>query len=76
MMWTDVENAAKTAVKVLKHGAELGECYQGELVKVESATVEVEEGLLYKLLLRISTMGGEDCMESREMVKKFNFHFN
>jgi len=68
MMWTDVENAAKTAVKALKHGSELGECYQGELVKVESATVEVKEGLLYKLQLRISTMGGDDCMEIREMV--------
>jgi len=68
VMRTDVVNAAKTAVNVLKHGPEFGECYQGELVKVESATVEVKEGLLYKLLLRISTMGGEDCMESREMI--------
>merc|ERR1719186_594369 len=68
VMRTDVVNAAKTAVKALKHGAELGECYQGELVKVESATVEVKEGLLYKLLLRISTMGGDDCLESREMI--------
>merc|ERR1719186_2370690 len=68
VMRTDVENAAKAAVKVLKNGPELGECYQGELFKVESATVEVKEGLLYKLLLRISTMGGENCMESREMI--------
>jgi len=68
VMRTDVENAAKAAVKVLKNGPELGECYQGELFKVESATVEVKEGLLYKLQLRISTMGGEDCMESREMI--------
>jgi len=70
VMRTDVENAAKIAVKALKHGSEFGECYEGELVKVESATVEVKEGLLYKLQLRISTMGGEDCMESREMICK------
>ena len=45
VMRTNIKNAAKTAVKALKHGSELGECYKGELLKVESASVEVVEGL-------------------------------
>merc|ERR1719186_849406 len=68
VMTTNINNAAKTAVKALKHGSELGECYKGELVKVETASVEVMEGLQYKLELKISTMGGADCMENIEMI--------
>merc|ERR1719186_494174 len=67
-MTSNINNAAKTAVKALKHGSELGECYKGELVEVESASVEVKEGLQYKLELKISTMEGADCMESIEMI--------